>query len=245
MWPSALASAGCGSRGSSCTDLHALAMEGGGQPPKRAGAAAASPIKGGRAQARPASRAISAVTRTHLLSTASAPHLHRIFQATPVHVHRPTPAASSPAQGLQRSASFKAMGDGDGGEEGRPLGQPLRPRASKGKGGGADGADGGGKGKGGKGGKDGGDPMKMKEEVSAMFDANALLIQRIRQNLLNSRQHAENAPLLQILRSNLRTLVGWLEPEPSLGGGALKLPPMRVGLGPALLALLEEEPPRR
>ena len=137
------------------------------------------------------------------------------------------------------------MGDGDGGEEGRPLGQPLRPRASKGKGGGADGGDGGGKGKGGKGGKDGGDPMKMKEEVSAMFDANALLIQRIRQNLLNSRQHAENAPLLQILRSYLRTLVGWLEPEPSLGGGALKLPPLRVGLGPALLALLEEEPPRR
>jgi len=49
---------------------------------------------------------------------------------------------------------------------------------------------------------------RLQEEMSATFDANALLIQRIRQNLLNTRA-PENALLLQILQSNLRTLVSY------------------------------------
>lgn len=79
---------------------------------------------------------------------------------------------------------------------------------------------------------------------SATFDANALLIQRIRQNLLNTRA-PENALLLQILHSNLRTLVSWLEPEPELheGPASLHMPPLRAGLGAELLALLDEELP--
>ena len=64
---------------------------------------------------------------------------------------------------------------------------------------------------------------------------------------MDPRTHASSFSSLraEILHSNLRILLGWLDPEPEgLGSSSssLRMPPLRAGLDPELLKLLDSPP---